>query len=124
MDPCADEDDARASELPEEAERPSCVVTLAVDPRPLCRLCERAPRARRGFCWSCYDKFRECGLTLPDREPAGRPPTPSMRRGDDRAEPSGYTPDVGEGLPMDGPPMFSGENGRLGFDDGSNGASW
>jgi len=48
--------------------------------RAMCSLCDRAPAARRGVCWSCYAKFRECKLPLPDREPPGRPPTPALRR--------------------------------------------
>ncbi len=79
-DPCADEDDPRPSDLPEVAERPSCVVPLASEPRPMCSLCKLAPAARRRLCWSCYEKWRECGLPLPEREPAGRPPTPALRR--------------------------------------------
>lgn len=74
----APEPDERPSELPPEVERPSCVAV--VPDRPPCALCTLAPAARRGVCWSCYAKFRECGLSLPAREPAGRPPTPALRR--------------------------------------------
>lgn len=80
IDPCPEDDDGRPSDLPPEAERPSCVVPLPGEPRPMCELCDRAPSARRGLCWACYGKLRECGLALPAREPAGRPPTPALRR--------------------------------------------
>lgn len=74
----APEPDERPGALPPEVERPSCVAS--VPDRPPCTLCTLAPAARRGVCWSCYAKYRECGVALPDREPAGRPPTPALRR--------------------------------------------
>lgn len=77
---CIEDDIGRSTELPDEAERPSCVVVIPGEPRPLCSLCGKAPAARSSCCWSCYSKWRECGLPLPPRLPAGRPGTPALRR--------------------------------------------
>jgi hypothetical protein len=42
-----------------------------------CKLCGRHRRARRGACWSCYDKFRDNGVDPPvageQLDPPGRP---------------------------------------------------
>jgi predicted amidophosphoribosyltransferase len=38
-----------------------------------CIHCEQRPQLYRQLCRRCYDKFRECGLELPPRRPAGRP---------------------------------------------------
>lgn len=74
MSVAAVDDDAAVEELLEGVALPD------PQPRDLCSICGKAPRARRGVCWSCYAKFRECSLPLPEREPAGRPPTPPLRR--------------------------------------------
>jgi hypothetical protein len=46
-----------------------------------CGMCASAQAARRGLCWSCHRKLRECGVAMP--APKARGPeaaSPESRR--------------------------------------------
>ena len=75
---CIESDDTgRPSELPEEAERPSCVVVIPV--APACGHPCPVERQRRDLCASCYRKLDEADA-LPPRRSEHRDRVPPLRR--------------------------------------------
>lgn len=77
MTMAANETDGRESAVPDEPNRPSCVVVLP-PARPPCVVCGRAgtKRRRRKTCITCLRKFRDTGNALPP-EATAAPPGPA-----------------------------------------------
>lgn len=48
----------------------TCSATAVETP---CLFCP-SPARRRGLCWGCYEKFRDCGLPMPPKLPTGPVP--------------------------------------------------